>query len=103
MVNFSIRETFPGIFIEGLLSGLPILTTWRPIKQKYYGDFVYVVNNGPKEMLEIVFSYYEKWKSNKEEYFAFKRKISSDALNYFNSTEMVDKFQKELEDLVYGK
>jgi glycosyltransferase involved in cell wall biosynthesis len=99
-------ETYGLSLIEGLFSGLPVVTTRVSGPSgilRHSKDFGVISNFNPRRLSGDVLKYYDKWSNNKQRYFEEKLNRSERAKALFNLERMIDMYADMINDVLAGK
>ena len=106
MILTSNTEPYPRVLIEGLFSGLPIVTTPTSgpshIISKHR-EFGVVSSFSAYRMAHDILKYYDLWKKSKEDYYEMKVRICKKAKEIFIEKVMLDSYTKMVDDILLSK
>lgn len=97
LVITSNLEPFSIVAIEGLFSGIPIVST--PVSGPMQiissdSEFGKLITFSPKDIARILYEYYLIWNSGKKEYFDAKIRRSNKAKKLFDKSLMLESYEK---------
>ncbi|MGI0132123.1 MAG: glycosyltransferase [Thermoplasmata archaeon] len=91
MISLSYVEPFSFSVVEGLASGLPVVSTSVSGPQSIVGrdkSFGKLTTMRDRDLIAAILAYYDRWKGDKEEYYLGKLRRRADSERFFNQESM---------------
>lgn len=103
MIITSNIEPYPRVAIEGLFSGLPLVTTPTSGPKHIISkdaDFGKFNTFSVEDISSLILEYFKSWKKDKEEYFKLRKRIQVKSKKVFDVNDMLSKYSKMVVDAV---